>query len=107
MWQPAGDKLSNVNRLGNLQAVLTLPDWQGHPVHTCKDSDDELLLAYQCVEEAGTRRYLVVPSSDQWVSQLTAGTLGIREALAQPRAWLADVDATGKVLSIWKADLNT
>lgn len=106
MWQPAGDKLSNVNRLGNLQPVLTLPDWQGHLIHTCKDPDDELLLAYQCAEEAGTRRYLVVPSSDQWVNQLTAGTLGIREALSQPRAWLADVDASGKVLSIWKADPN-
>jgi Ca-activated chloride channel family protein len=106
MWQPEGDKLPTPDRLGNLAPITVLSDIEGPAIFTCKDPNDDLLLAYRCGEEAGVRRFIVVPFSDEWVSQLQAGTLGLREALAQPRTWLVDVDAAKKPVAAWRTSLS-
>jgi Ca-activated chloride channel family protein len=104
MWQPQGDKLNNPDRLGNLKPVTALSDTP--TTFTCVDANDDLMLAYQCSEEGQTRRYIVVPFADSLASQLQAQTLGIREALTQIRTWIADVDASGKIIAAWKTELT-
>src|SRR5262249_11876939 len=104
MWQPQGDKLNNPDRLGKLQPVTVLCDVP--QLFTCLDSDEELLLAYQCGEEAGVRRLIVLPFESALLDQIKSDSLGVREALKQSGTWVADVDTTGKVTAAWKTDLS-
>ena len=103
MWQPQGDKLNNTDRLGSLQPVTILSD--NPKTFTCRDPNEDLLLAYQCGQEGKMRRYIVVPTSDQVVEQMFAGTQDLRTSLTQVRTWLVDVEDSGKVLAAWKSDL--
>jgi Ca-activated chloride channel family protein len=103
MWQPPGDKLNNPDRLGNMQPVSVLCD--APSIYTCMDSNEDLMLAYQCGQEGRVRRFIVVPSSDQVVEQLLSGTIALRDALTQIRAWVVDIEDGGKVQSAWKSDL--
>jgi Ca-activated chloride channel family protein len=104
MWQPQGDKLSNPDRFGNLQAKTVLCD--APKLFTTVDANDDLLLVYQCGEEAGLKRCLIVPFDDPLVEQLKSGALDVRDALKQIRTWIADVDAGGKPVAAWKTDLS-
>jgi Ca-activated chloride channel family protein len=103
MWQPQGDKLNNPDRLGNMQPVTVLSE--SPKIFTCIDSNEDLMLAYQCGQEGKIRRYIIVPSSDQVVEQLLNGTTDLRQALTQIRTWVADVEDGGKVQAAWKSDL--
>jgi len=103
MWQPQGDKLASADRLGTLQPVTVL--CENPKLFTCTDNNDDLQLAFQCGEEAGVKRYVIVPIDDGTVEQVKSGALGVREALKQARTFLADVDAGGKVTAAWKTDL--
>jgi Ca-activated chloride channel family protein len=104
MWQPQGDKLNNPDRLGNLQPVTVLCD--SPHLFTCRDSNDDLQLAYQCGEEAGVRRLIIVPVEDTLPDQIKADAIGVREALKQSRTWIADVGTGGKIVAAWKTDLS-
>lgn len=106
MWQPEGEKLSNVESLGSVKPVSVLLEQDGPRLFTCKDQTEDVMLAWECGREGTTRRYLLVPSSNKTASQLTGNTSALRDALNQPAAWLADVGADGKVASAWIADLT-
>jgi len=106
MWQPEGEKLTDTAALGTLDPVKVLAEQNGPKVFTCKDQNEDLLLAYLCGEENKVRRYVVVPFTNKQATQLTSGALSVRDALSQSPLWVVDVGDNKQIASAWTTELS-
>jgi hypothetical protein len=104
MWQAQGMPLS-VPWL-DLSPITVLYEFDGPRIFTCRDRTRGLFLAYQCGEDNGVMRYLVVPFSDEWERKLTTGQENLHDALMRPRAWLFDLDYTWTVIAGWQIEVE-
>jgi len=73
---------------------------------TFKDESGALLLAHIISQDDQFSRYVVVPTTDQVVSQLKSRVLSIIAALDQPFIWLIDLAADFKVAKVWAGTLK-
>jgi hypothetical protein len=78
-----------------------LYEFDGPKTFTLKDRQGELCLAHWCDEDEKAARFLIVPTSPRLVARLKQGATSLREALDQPRLWIADVGHTGEVQGAW------
>jgi hypothetical protein len=83
-----------------------LYEFAGPRIFTVRDTDGELHLVYWCDSEGEVTRYVVVPTMPRIVASLRAGTMGVWEALDQPRCWLCDVDQLGTPCACWSVDFR-
>jgi hypothetical protein len=89
MWPYIGAKVEE--KLTDLAPVRVLYELDGPRIFICRDVAGDLLLACQCDEQDELSRFLLVPFDDDLEFRLTTGAITIREALQQPRLWLAEV----------------
>lgn len=89
MWPEVGTKVEE--KLTDLSPVRVLYELDGPRIFICRDAVGDLLLAYQCEETDDLARFLVVPFDEDWEIRLTTGAISLREALQQPRLWVADI----------------
>jgi hypothetical protein len=90
----------------SLEPVEVLFEVDGPRIFTCRSRSGELLLAYQCGEEKGSLRFLVVPFSPELEWQLTEGKINLREALTRPRAWLVDLSYEWQPIRCWELQIE-
>ncbi|MBF0392319.1 MAG: hypothetical protein HQL38_06520 [Alphaproteobacteria bacterium] len=60
-----------------------------------------LHLAYMCGEVGGASRFVITPTNERVIASLRGGDISVREALAQPWLWCADVKPDGAVERCW------
>ena len=90
MWPDIGTAVNTP--LTDLVPVRVLYELDGPMIFTCHDVHGDLLLAYMCDEGPSLSRFLLVPFDEQLEHRLTNGNITIREAIEQPRIWMADVN---------------
>ncbi len=83
-----------------------LYEYDGPRIFTCKDSADNLYLAYLCDEDASCSRFLVVAFSQSLLEDLTSGNMNMRDALSRPRAWLIDLDNDWRITQTWRIEIE-
>src|SRR5438128_291687 len=103
MWQVRG----KAEQIGlSLEPDRVLYEYDGPRVFTCKDSLDNMYLAYLCDEDTSLMRFLVVSFSARLLDDLTSGKINMRDALSRPRAWLVDVDNDWRITRSWRVDIE-
>jgi hypothetical protein len=105
MWQFDGHSVNPAWL--DLDPVRVLYEFDGPRIFTCKDVDGSLFLAYQCGEERDLMRFLVVPFSSGRERELTEGQINLRDALANPTAWIFDLNFQWQTLRAWQVDVNS
>ncbi len=105
MWNVNGKPVS-VAWL-NPEPVQVLYDFDGPRIFTCCDKKDDQYLAYQCGEESGICRFLIVPFSQYDESKLTQGHTNLWEALSQSRSWIVDLDIDWQVSNAWEVSIDS
>lgn len=85
----------DVARLGPLRPERILFEFDGPRTWLANDPDGELLLLHQCGESPDAAQFFVVPFSETLVHALEAGDIDLRDALDQPRLWIAEFDRSG------------
>ncbi|UCI33254.1 hypothetical protein [Mesorhizobium sp. B4-1-4] len=94
-------------RISSLSPLQVLDEFDEPTLFTFKSSDDQLLLAYQCGQDRGISRYLLVPADEHLVSQIEGNRLPLRDALVGGGwAWLVDRLAGGKLTEPVAIDPN-
>lgn len=105
MWQVKGKQV--VEKWLNVEPVRVLYDFDGPRIFVCKDVPGiNDYLAYQCGEEPGKMRFLVVPFSEHSERKLTNGELNLHDALMRPRAWIFDLDYQWNVTGSWEIQVE-
>ena len=85
----------DVARLGPLKPERILFEFDGPRTWLANDPEGELLLLHQCGESPDAAQFFVVPFSETLVHALEAGDIDLRDALDQPRLWIAEFDRSG------------
>lgn len=98
LWNTEGREMSPAF-LGDLTPERVLFEYEGPRSFLARDPHGDLLFCHQCGESDIAWRYAVVPFDERMVESLEQGVVDLRTALDQPRLWLADVGASGKVLA--------
>ena len=76
-----------------------LYDYDGPRIFTMLDENGDLKLAYWLVEFQGLARFLVVPTTDQIITDLKTGQVTVYEALNQQGCLLCDLLPSGEIKS--------
>ncbi|ESX54718.1 hypothetical protein X760_27740 [Mesorhizobium sp. LSHC422A00] len=83
-------------RISSLKPSQVLDEYDEPTLFTLRSTDDQLLLAYQCGQDRGISRYLLVPADERLVAQIESNRLPLRDALVGGGwAWLIDRLAGG------------
>lgn len=90
-----------------LRVHEVLGECDGPKTLTLIDEFDDLYLAHFCDESAPVTRFLLVPFSMELLARLKLGTLGLLDALRQPRFWIADVQHVWRPMAMWSSSLNS
>lgn len=86
--------------------VRTLYEFDGPRIFTCQDVNGQPLLAYQCDEDTTGLQFLVVHFSDELVSRLVKGLLGVRDALKRSPMWLLEVSNEWTPTRCWDVEFD-
>lgn len=105
MWQIKGKPI-DPKRFTPFEPLRVLNYYDGPRIFTSRDTDDGLCLACWSDEDENLSRFLVVPVSDQIISDLEGGILTVCEALTQPRLWVVDVCHDGTLAEAWISNLD-
>src|SRR5207237_9320763 len=68
---------------------------------------DDLLLGHRLCVFDRTSRYLVSAVDDRILGDLKAARLDLRNALRQPRCWVADVQEDAAISALWRVDFDS
>src|SRR3954471_19591399 len=105
MWSIPG-KPDRRDRFSPFEPVEILYEFDGPRIFTLHQSDGELALACWSDESDEILRYVAVPTTRKVVDSLRTGTLGVLDALDQPRCWLCDLSAAGEVVGCLQVDFD-
>jgi len=100
MWEIIGVPVDS-KRFEPFEPLRILNYYDGPRIFTFHAADDELCLACWSDEDETQSRFLVLPVSERIVSDLEAGLLSVREALAQPQFWVVDTGIEGVIRGAW------
>lgn len=101
MW-PGLQNGVDTTRFGTMKPEQVLYEFDGPRIFTFRDSTAALCLAYLSEElDDGSERFIVAPTSHDYISELRAGRLSVREALTSQWMWVVDRDRAGKLSSAW------
>lgn len=98
-WEPSGELLRQ-DVFSRLEPVDVLYELDSPMIFTFS-SGGRLHLAYMCGETRGASRFVITPTSERVVASLRSGEISVRDALAQPWLWCADVKPDGEVDRCW------
>jgi hypothetical protein len=105
MWQAIGTPVDG--QWLNLEPTRVLYEFDGPRIFICNDlSGVSEFLAFQCGEEQGRMRFLVVPSSEVLEHKLTSGEMNLHDALMRPKAWLFDLDFGWNLIGAWSVQVE-
>jgi hypothetical protein len=104
MWEVRGEKITNANLLIDPTPVRVLYDFDGPRIFVCENKRDDLFLAYQCGEEDGVSRFLVVPCDPGKEWQLRSGQVNLLDALSHHKTWIMDLAPDWSVKALWEVD---
>ena len=105
MWNVPG-KPVDAALFSPLRPAKVLYEFDGPKTFTFFDQDGEMCLAHWCDEDQGTTRFIAVAFSVPLLAKLEKGVISVRDALEQPRAWILDEDAGGKVCAAWRVEVT-
>jgi len=104
MWT-VPTKVSSWPDIERLTPERILDEYDGPRLFTTRTKDGNLLLAYQCAEDSEGERFLLVPASEQLVSEIENNQIALRDALQERGwAWLIDRDRHGSLTSPVEVD---
>ena len=100
MWQVVRTPI-DAARFGPFEPLHILNAYDGPRIFTLRDAGGVLCLACWSDDDEACSRYLVVPTTQATVADLSAGLLSVWEALRQPCLWVVDLSHQGPVVAAW------
>lgn len=92
---------------GSFEPVEILYDFDGPRIFTALGRNGDPLLVYQCDEDEGVSRFVVVPCNAALLEAIQMGRSSIRDALSQPWSWIVDQSHGQGVEHAWRVDLES
>lgn len=105
-WSVTGTSYP-VEFFGSFEAEEILYYFDGPRLFTFLGRDGDLLLAYQCDEDATVSRFVVVACDAGLVDAVTTGRCSIRNALTQRWTWVVDQPHGQPLQAAWRAQLSS
>ena len=105
MMGPVKGNDVDVRRFALMKPSRVMYDFDGPRTFTFLDAEAELNLALWFDESPQLVRYLVVPFTEELVARLETRQISVRDALAQPRLWVVDVDNSGNPVAAVRTSL--
>ena len=106
MWQVVGTPI-DAERFEPFRPLQLLNYYDGPRIFTVRDAEGSLCLACWSDDDERQSRFLVAPITQHVVTELEAGLVSLREALAQPRLWVVDLNHEGPVAAAWSVAPNS
>jgi len=100
-WSPIGKK-DKTEIFSKIIPDDVLYDFDGPRIFTFRQGTLKQFLAYLCDEIPSRFRHIVARTNSRTIANLKNDALPVRDALAQPRVWVVDINGQGEVLSVWK-----